>query len=84
MDYGGLSKREIEMRKKMALRFGNQTTHLLPPKPEEIKVDIEHFLKKSTVKDQEESPIVTSDTGTSKYQKTQTQHPTNNLSLMKL
>jgi hypothetical protein len=32
--YGGLSKREIEMRKKMALRFGRQASHLNPPQPD--------------------------------------------------
>ena len=39
--YVGLSKREVEMRKRMAERFGRQTGHLAPAKREEITVDAE-------------------------------------------
>jgi len=39
--YSGLSKREVEMRKRMAERFGRKTEHLAPAKREELTVDAE-------------------------------------------
>ena len=37
--YGGLSRREYEMRKKMAERFGNKVDHLKSPEPEDLHFD---------------------------------------------
>jgi hypothetical protein len=37
--FRGLSRKEIEMRKMMAERFGNRADHLQPPKKDELKID---------------------------------------------
>ena len=37
--YVGLSKREVEMRKRMAERFGRKVEHLAPVKKEDLTVD---------------------------------------------
>ena len=39
--YGGLSKREVEIRRKMAMKFGRQASHLTQPDPNDLKVDSE-------------------------------------------
>ena len=39
LEYEGLSKREIRMRKEMAAKFGRTSKHLNPPKPEDVKVE---------------------------------------------
>jgi hypothetical protein len=39
----GLSKREIEMRKKMAERFGRHTAHLQPAKREDLTINAEQL-----------------------------------------
>ena len=74
MEYVGLTRREIEMRMRMAQKFGRKATHLKPPDPEEIQVDTQKLLSqplKSPVDpalaegDQELN--LPSDTGTSNY-----------------
>ena len=39
--YGGLSKREVEIRRKMAMKFGRQASNLTQPDPNDLKVDSE-------------------------------------------
>jgi hypothetical protein len=46
--YGGLSRREIEMRKKMAQRFGHQTAHL--EQPEQVTMDFEQIYREAIQK----------------------------------
>ena len=47
--YGGLSRRDFEIRKKMAAKFGRQVSHLQPPAASELKVDADLLYKKASL-----------------------------------
>lgn len=46
--YAGLSRREFEMRRKMAAKFGRQVSHLEPTEPD-LKIDLDQLYKKLTI-----------------------------------